>query len=131
MTLCGIDPNHYQGTITWTPLTAEDYWSINMDSLTIGTTAITNTTASAIVDTGTSLIIGNFLSLFFVQKYFATNLDELFLPGPSEDIIKIQRIIGGTELTQGEYVVDCNGIASLPNVVITIGGQPLTVIYRL
>jgi len=107
MTLCGMDPNHYQGEIAWENLTRTDYWRINMESIRIGTTTVSSTSVSAIVDTGTSLITG-----------------------PSAQIAQIQRAIGGIEVTQGEYAVDCNRIPSLPDVTITLGGQAFVLTGR-
>jgi len=103
MTLCGMDPNHYQGEIAWENLTRADYWRINMESVRIGSTTVASTSVSAIVDTGTSLITG-----------------------PSGPIAQIQRAIGGIEVAQGEYAVDCNRIPNLPDVTITLGGQAFT-----
>lgn len=102
MTLCGIDQNHYTGTIAWEPVTRQDYWRINMDSLSIGSN-VYGGNVSAIVDTGTSL-----------------------LAGPSDAVRRIQELIGASEIINGEYSVPCDKVPSLPNVVITLGGQQFT-----
>jgi cathepsin D len=99
MTLCDMDPNHYTGQIAWEPVTRQDYWRINMESLAIGSTTF-GSNVSAIVDTGTSL-----------------------LAGPTDAVKRIQQMIGATEIINGEYMVDCSKVASLPNIVITLGGQ--------
>lgn len=99
MTLCGTDSAHYKGDIAWENLTAEDYWRINLQSLTIKDTKITGT-ISAILDTGTSL-----------------------MAGPSEQVRQIQKIIGAFEIVEGEYEILCELIPFLPNVEISLGGQ--------
>ena len=99
MTLCGTDTAHYKGDITWTNLTAEDYWRINIDSLTVKSTKITGT-MSAILDTGTSL-----------------------MAGPTEQVTQIQKLIGAFEIVEGEYEVLCELVPYLPVVEISIGGK--------
>lgn len=100
MTLCGTDPKHYQGSIAWEKLTAEDYWRINLGGVKVGATTFASGPVSAIVDTGTSL-----------------------LTGPTDVIKKIQDAIGAVEFVNGEYLMDCNKIPSLPDVTISLGGQ--------
>lgn len=81
-----INSAHYTGEITWVPITTEgnfpyfplfdflffpqagffsplDYWSINLDNIQVGSTSVGDcdgvfSYCSAIVDTGTSLIVG-------------------------------------------------------------------------
>jgi len=102
ITLCGTDTAHYTGTIAWEPLTKTDYWRINMGSLAIGST-VYGSNVSAIIDTGTSLLVG-----------------------PNAAIIQIQKLIGATEILNGEYSVPCENVPNLPDVVITLGGQQFT-----
>jgi len=106
MTLCGMDSAHYTGDIAWEPLTKTDYWRIQMGGLAIGSTQIAGN-VSAIVDTGTSL-----------------------LAGPVAAVRQIQQMIGATEIIAGEYSVSCDKIPTLPNVVITLGGQQFTLTGR-
>ncbi|XP_042737922.1 pepsin A [Lagopus leucura] len=54
----GIDPNYTSKGIYWVPLSAETYWQITMDRVTIGEKyAACHLTCQAIVDTGTSLLV--------------------------------------------------------------------------
>ncbi|XP_042688199.1 pepsin A-5 [Centrocercus urophasianus] len=54
----GIDPNFTSKGIYWVPLSAETYWQITMDRVTIGEKyAACLLTCQAIVDTGTSLLV--------------------------------------------------------------------------
>ena len=106
MTLGGIDSSHYQGSLTYVPLTNETYWETALTSLTINGQSVTSTTR-VIVDTGTSL-----------------------LAGPSADVAAIAASIGATPffLNNKEYTIDCSKISTLPNIVFNIGGNsfPLT-----
>ncbi|CAJ0568849.1 unnamed protein product, partial [Mesorhabditis spiculigera] len=99
MTLCGTDTAHYSGNIAWEPLIAEDYWRIQLDSMSIKGKQVA-TKIAAIVDTGTSL-----------------------LAGPTDAVKEIQKQIGAFSLGNGEYMVDCNLIPLLPKVTFTLGGQ--------
>uniref|UniRef100_A0A0N4WJ97 Peptidase A1 domain-containing protein n=1 Tax=Haemonchus placei TaxID=6290 RepID=A0A0N4WJ97_HAEPC len=58
LTLCGIDPTHYQGPIAWEPLISATYWQIQLGGLSINGQQIINGPVTAIVDSGTSLIAG-------------------------------------------------------------------------
>uniref|UniRef100_A0AC34RIU4 Peptidase A1 domain-containing protein n=1 Tax=Panagrolaimus sp. JU765 TaxID=591449 RepID=A0AC34RIU4_9BILA len=98
MTLCGTDPAHYIGDIAWEPLTATDYWRINIGGIKIKDTQITGA-MSAIVDTGTSL-----------------------MAGPTTQVQQIQKIIGAFEVVNGEYEVLCDLVKFLPTVHFTLGG---------
>ncbi|XP_017488763.1 PREDICTED: lysosomal aspartic protease-like [Rhagoletis zephyria] len=97
LTLGGIDTNHYSGELTYVPVTIEGYWQFNMDSVSIdGTNACLD--CSAIADTGTSL-----------------------LAVPSSLLENIQNAIGAV-YSEGEYLVECAALSSLPIISFTIGG---------
>jgi cathepsin D len=99
MTLCDLDKKHYKGDIVYENLTGTDYWRINIGGLKVGDEQIVGT-AAAIIDTGTSLLVG-----------------------PTELVSQIQTIIGGFPIAPGEYVVLCNLVEFLPTLHITIGGR--------
>ncbi|XP_036329843.1 lysosomal aspartic protease-like [Rhagoletis pomonella] len=97
LTLGGIDTNHYSGELTYVPVTIEGYWQFNMDSVSIdGTNACLD--CSAIADTGKSL-----------------------LAVPSSLLENIQNAIGAV-YSEGEYLVECAALSSLPIISFTIGG---------
>ncbi|KAM6951027.1 pepsin A-like [Aplochiton taeniatus] len=100
MTFGGVDPNHYTGPITWIPLSAERHWQITVDSVTINGQVVTcNGGCQAIVDTGTSLIAG-----------------------PQEGVASINSWLGASS-QNGDNVVNCNNIASMPDITFNIHGH--------
>ncbi|XP_070813417.1 pepsin A-like [Pituophis catenifer annectens] len=95
----GIDDSYYTGSLNWVPVSVEYYWQITVDSITFNGQAIAcSGGCQAIVDTGTSL-----------------------LAGPPNAIANIQNFIGG-QYSNGQYIVNCNAINKLPDIVFTING---------
>ncbi|XP_065260141.1 pepsin A-2/A-3-like [Emys orbicularis] len=93
----GIDSSYYSGNLNWIPLSAETYWQITMDSITMnGETIACSGGCQAIIDTGTSL-----------------------LAGPSTGISNIESYIGASD---GTVRISCSAMSSLPNIVFTING---------
>uniref|UniRef100_A0A8C9EUP1 cathepsin E n=1 Tax=Pavo cristatus TaxID=9049 RepID=A0A8C9EUP1_PAVCR len=93
----GFDPSRFLGTLRWVPVTVQA-WGLGVPPR--GTVAFCADGCQAIVDTGTSL-----------------------LTGPTKDIKEMQRYIGATPM-DGEYVVDCSRLSSMPIVTFTINGIP-------
>uniref|UniRef100_A0A8C2TWG9 cathepsin E n=1 Tax=Coturnix japonica TaxID=93934 RepID=A0A8C2TWG9_COTJA len=99
----GFDPSRFLGTLHWVPVTVQGYWQIHLDNVQVGgRVAFCANGCQAIVDTGTSL-----------------------LTGPTKDIKELQRYIGATAM-DGEYIVDCSFLSSMPIVTFTINGIPYT-----
>ncbi|XGW23358.1 hypothetical protein V3C99_005528, partial [Haemonchus contortus] len=98
LTLCGMDPTHYQGPIAWEPLISETYWQIQLGGLSINGQQIINGPVKAIVDSGTSLIAG-----------------------PPTLVQKIQQAIGA----DASGSIDCSTISNLPPITFVIGGAQL------
>uniref|UniRef100_A0A3B4YBL9 pepsin A n=2 Tax=Seriola lalandi dorsalis TaxID=1841481 RepID=A0A3B4YBL9_SERLL len=103
VTFGGIDSNHYYGSITWIPLSNELYWQITVDSVTVnGQVVACNGGCQAIVDTGTSMIVG-----------------------PQSSISSINSYVGASS-QNGDSVVNCNNIGQMPDVTFHIHGQEFT-----
>jgi cathepsin D len=103
--LGGTDPSRYEGSISYVNVTKKGYWQFAMDQVDITHAGTSMGTfckggCQAICDTGTSL-----------------------LAGPTDEINKIQTLIGAAPLVGGEYLVDCNKISKMPNVVFKLNGQ--------
>ncbi|XP_034733635.1 pepsin A-like [Etheostoma cragini] len=101
----GVDSSHYTGQITWIPLSSATYWQIAMDSVTInGQTVACSGGCQAIIDTGTSLIVG-----------------------PTSDINNMNSWVGASTDQYGDATVSCQNIGSMPEVTFTLNGNAFTI----
>lgn len=106
ITFGGLDPNHYEGEITYTPVTTKGYWQFKMDAMKVGGEDVCPGGCNAISDTGTSLIAG-----------------------PKKAVEKLNKLLGATALPiGGASMIDCAKIDSLPTIDFVINGKsmPLT-----
>lgn len=103
--LGGIDKNHYEGNITYVPVSVKGYWQFKVDNIILGGSemSLCPNGCNAIADTGTSLIAG-----------------------PTEIINKLNYEIGATPIVGGEFVIDCAKIPTLPVIHFQIGGKKFT-----
>ncbi|KAG8513859.1 Cathepsin D [Galemys pyrenaicus] len=102
--LGGTDPKFFKGPLTYHNVTREAYWQIHMDQLEVGSgLTLCKGGCEAIVDTGTSLVVG-----------------------PVAEVSELQKAIGALPLIQGEYMIPCEKVSSLPAVTLKIGGQKYT-----
>jgi len=96
--LGGTNPEYYTGEISWVPLSAATYWEIEMDSLAFkGSDVTTESSRTAIVDSGTSLLVG-----------------------PVDQVSAITAALNTTENFEGEFFVNCDD--ELPDLVVTLAG---------
>ncbi|KAF9369564.1 hypothetical protein CPB97_003490 [Podila verticillata] len=108
VTFGGADSTKYSGSITYVPITtaspANEYWGIDISSITYGTTKVTST-IHGIVDTGTTLIL---LS--------------------SSAISALYRNIPGAKLdnNSGLYTIPSSQVSKLQKITFTIGGKAFT-----
>jgi cathepsin D len=102
ITLCGLDQTHYTGPINYAPVTRQGYWQFAVDSVAIGSTTYASN-FQGIADTGTSLLVG-----------------------PTADIDKLNKAIGAIKFLEGEWIVECKKIPTMPDVDFTINGVKFT-----
>ncbi|CAN0330756.1 unnamed protein product, partial [Rangifer tarandus platyrhynchus] len=87
----GVDKGYYQGELNWIPLTQAGDWCVNMDRISMRRKVIAcSCGCHAIVDTGTSLIVG-----------------------PTIMVNNIQKLIGATPRGSKHYV-SCFAVNTLP-----------------
>jgi len=105
LTIGGYDKKKAE-SVMWAPVFEENYWSLNMQKLTIGGTAVTSVTW-AIVDSGTSLIVG-----------------------PKADVENVADLMGATKIMSGMFLVSCD--ADLPDMELTLGSesQAITLVVK-
>lgn len=102
-TFGGIDKDHYEGDITWLPIRRKAYWEVKFDGIGLGDDYALLDNHGIIADTGTSLIT---------------------LPSDLAEMINSQ--IGATKGWTGQYSIDCDSRATLPDVTFTLGGVNFT-----
>uniref|UniRef100_A0AAQ5Z6U4 Cathepsin D n=1 Tax=Amphiprion ocellaris TaxID=80972 RepID=A0AAQ5Z6U4_AMPOC len=99
--LGGTDPKYYSGDFHYVNISRQAYWQVHMDGLAVGSQlGLCKGGCEAIVDTGTSLITG-----------------------PAAEVKALQKAIGAFPLIQGEYMINCDKIPSLPVITFNVGGQ--------
>ncbi|KAJ9651011.1 aspartic proteinase precursor [Neophaeococcomyces mojaviensis] len=103
-TFGGVDKSHYEGQMVKLPLRRKAYWEVNLDSITLGKETADLDNTGAILDTGTSLIA------------MPTDFAEL-----------LNKQIGAKKGFNGQYTVDCNKRASLPDLTFTLSGYNFTI----
>lgn len=97
----GIDSKYYEGELSYLNVTRRAYWQVHMDQLDVANgLTLCKGGCEAIVDTGTSLLVG-----------------------PVDEVKELQKAIGAIPLIQGEYMVPCEKVSSLPSVTLKLGGK--------
>jgi len=101
-----VDTSYASGDLTYIPLFDETgFWSVQLNSITVGTSSIVSTVGMAMLDTGTSMISGP-------EADFSSILDALNEVGSCN--------IGQSE---GSVTCDCNAISSYPDITFQLGGS--------
>lgn len=92
----------------WVKLSHATYWQIDVDSISLSPSTSDAFTSSgptnAIIDSGTSLLVG-----------------------PTSSISQIAKSIGATKSLLGQYTIDCSNISSIPDLKIIIKSKTYTI----
>ncbi|CAN6611389.1 saccharopepsin [Trichomonascus vanleenenianus] len=102
-TFGGIDDEFYEGEVTYLPVRRKAYWEVQFDSISLGDETAHLDKTGAAIDTGTSLIA---------------------LPSGLAEILNAQ--IGAEKSWSGQYTIDCNKRASLPDLTLNFDGYNFT-----
>jgi hypothetical protein len=97
--LGGNDPSHFTGSPVEISLESETYWQVGLNSVSIGTIPIVKSSGPAILDTGTTLLVG-----------------------PVAQVEMILEAIGGKN-TGGLVHVACSAATNAPVLSFNIGGH--------
>ena len=100
ITFGGVDNTKYTGNLTFAPVTKEGKWQFTLDGLLLNDENGCEDGCQAVADTRTSLIVG---------------------PTAAVDILQVA--IGGKKSFNGQYIVDCKTLPSLPSITFVIGGK--------
>jgi len=100
----GINKDHYTGKMTKIPLRRKAYWEVNLDAITFGKESAELDNTGVILDTGTSLIA---------------------LPSTLAELLNKE--MGATKSYNGQYTVDCDKRASLPDMSFTLSGYNFSI----
>lgn len=99
ITFGGVDKRFYAGEMSYTPVISGGHWLIGINDLSVGNTStnVCEEGCIAVVDTGTSLVVG-----------------------PNLEVEKLQELIGAVPF-HDSYTVDCDKLSELPDVSFCIG----------
>ncbi|XP_053120290.1 cathepsin D-like [Hemicordylus capensis] len=100
----GINHKAYEGELHYIPVSRQAYWQIKMDKVGLDNSSkICKDGCQGIVDTGTSLITG-----------------------PSGEIKELHEALGASHAFGGQYLLDCDKLSTMPNVIFHLDGKPYT-----
>jgi len=104
VTFGGVDKSHYTGKMVNLPLRRKAYWEVDLEAISFGDETAELDATGAILDTGTSLIT---------------------LPSTLADLINKE--MGAKKGFGGQYTIECDKKASLPDVTFNLGGYNFSI----
>merc|ERR1711970_394004 len=109
LSIGGVDESRYTGDFNWNDVTRQAYWQIKMDKFEVEGK---NVTACDGTDAGCQVIVDSGTSLLAV---------------PSDLAEAINHAIGAFKFLNGEYIVPCRHMDTMPNIEFTLNG----IVYTL
>ncbi|ODV95508.1 hypothetical protein PACTADRAFT_50223 [Pachysolen tannophilus NRRL Y-2460] len=103
-TFGGYDESKFTGSITWLPVRRKAYWEVEFNGISLGKEYAELQNTGAAIDTGTSLIA---------------------LPSGLAEILNSE--IGAEKGWTGQYTIDCEKRASLPDLTFNFAGYNFTI----
>lgn len=103
-TFGGVDHSKYSGDITWLPVRRKAYWEVKFEGIGLGEEYAELQGHGAAIDTGTSLIA---------------------LPSGLAEILNAE--IGAKKGWSGQYAIDCDTRATLPDLTLNFNGYNFTI----
>jgi saccharopepsin len=100
----GVNKDHYTGDLVKIPLRRKAYWEVDLDSITFGDDTAEMEDTGVILDTGTSLIA---------------------LPSTIAELLNKE--IGAKKSFNGQYTVECDKRADLPDLTFTLTGHNFSI----
>ncbi|XP_027388183.1 pregnancy-associated glycoprotein 2-like [Bos indicus x Bos taurus] len=96
----GVDHTYHKGKLQWIPVTQARFWQVAMSSMTMnGSVVGCSQGCQAVVDTGTSLLVG-----------------------PTHLVTDILKLINPNPILNDEQMLSCDAVNSLPTLLLTING---------
>lgn len=105
----GSDPSRYEGELAWAPVVSAGYWTVGLQEVQVAGRAVRTTSHAAVVDSGTSLLIG-----------------------PGKDVREAARLLGATPAKDLDnfFEVDCGAVGRLPTLDFVIAGKAMGIEAR-
>ncbi|KAL0059619.1 aspartic proteinase precursor [Marasmius tenuissimus] len=100
----GINKSAFKGDLTYIPVHRKASWEVKLEEVLFGDESVELENTGAAIDTATSLI---------------------GLPSDMAEILNAQ--IGANKTWNGQYAVDCEKVASLPDLTFKFGGKPFPI----
>ncbi|KAJ8076106.1 aspartic proteinase precursor [Marasmius tenuissimus] len=100
----GVNKSAFKGDLTYIPVHRKASWEVKLEEVLFGDESVELENTGAAIDTATSLI---------------------GLPSDMAEILNAQ--IGAKKTWNGQYAVDCEKVASLPDLTFKFGGKPFPI----